>query len=263
VIGPIAIDGATVETDDFGGMCPVQGSGRLVDTTTAGLFGANTTIAREGTRDWYFRARGQHWTVAIGRRDNPSGYVHPIGADLFVAGPSDDIRPYSAGYMEADECARHLTFALTLWTVGIRGVVEIPDPPEMRGPCFRCGAPGERVEGLTVRGTRGGVARGCRQGGAVRDTRAPPPPAPEVEPFRTLDEAADWFRGMREIGAIPGVLGNPVREGAFNPPKFCACGMSPPCRFCIKGPAGDLDDRSEMRLFSGPDDLDDSTLSWR
>lgn len=113
---------AMVVDEGFGGSCPVQASGTISD------------------RAWYFRARGQHWSVAIGE-DGGGGYVSHVDADLFVCGPSDDVRPYSAGYMEDHESERHLRFAMHLYARGIRGVVEIPDPADLLPPCMKCATP--------------------------------------------------------------------------------------------------------------------------
>lgn len=151
MISPPPIPGFLVEIHDFAGLSPVEGTGRIADPAPAEIFGADTDLARDAERDWYFRARGQHWSVAIGRRVNAGGNVRPDGADLYVSGPADDIRPYAAGHMADDECERHLTFALTLWAAGFRGRVALPDPPEMRPPCFRCGDEADhRVGGLSV-----------------------------------------------------------------------------------------------------------------
>jgi hypothetical protein len=152
MIASLPIEGATVDVDEFGGMCPVQGGGtiRLDSAAVFDIFAAHV---------WYFRARGQHWSVEIGRTLDEFGCVKEGAEDLVVRGPSDDPAPYSAGYMNADECARHLTFALALFIAGIRGKVRIPDPADMLPPCIKCGAqsPG-RVQGLPVCGEhRAGV----------------------------------------------------------------------------------------------------------
>lgn len=106
--------------EPFSGQCPVQATGTI------------------GERGWYFRARGQHWSVTIGALVD--SYVSERDADLDVIGPCDDVRPYSAGYMKDDESERHLRCALHLYVRGIRGVVIYPDPPTMLPPCGKCGA---------------------------------------------------------------------------------------------------------------------------
>lgn len=146
----IAIGGATVAVAEFGGQVPVQGTGTITVPSARPVDIFDIFGVCEVVTDWYFRARGQHWSVTFGKAER-DGYVSGAGALLDVYGPSGDVRPYSAGYMEEDECQRHLTFALSLFAAGIRGEVEIPDPPDLLPPCMDCGAPTSiRVERIPV-----------------------------------------------------------------------------------------------------------------
>ena len=109
-MSPLVIPGATAHLDSWGGNCPVQGYG---------------TIVLDGgvQHDWYFRARGESWSVTVGQGDG--GYVDDKDADLVVEGLSRDQRPFQAGYMSPEEGHEHLVLALTHWAEGKRGLLEL------------------------------------------------------------------------------------------------------------------------------------------
>lgn len=104
--------GWTVTIDEFGGPCPVQGNGTVCRLLLCWY--------------WYFRARGDSWTLEVGERLDDFGLV-PEGEEQFIArgtyGPWPD-----AGYMEDAEAARYLEEALVAFSRGARGAWEHPDP---------------------------------------------------------------------------------------------------------------------------------------
>lgn len=107
----LVIPGATVQLDSWGGNCPVQGYGTI-------------TVDGGGQHDRYFRARGESWSVTVGR--GVESYVSDEDAELVVEGLSRDQRPFQAGYMSEAEGREHLTLALTCWAEGKRGLFVLP-----------------------------------------------------------------------------------------------------------------------------------------
>jgi len=104
---------AHVTVSSFGGAVPVQGYG-----TIQALF------ALDEPRFWYFRARGNGWSLTVGD-DAGEGYVAADeGADLCVFGDWGD-RPYAAGWMSLETAYRLAGLALSLWLDGVRGEFEV------------------------------------------------------------------------------------------------------------------------------------------
>lgn len=98
----------------FGGFCPVQGSGKIDD------------------QSWYFRARGQHWSLTIGKEDaDGSGYVDDKDAIFDMLGPCNIMELFAAGYMDQDEILEHMKYALGMYLRGERGEIRLPDPQNM------------------------------------------------------------------------------------------------------------------------------------
>ncbi len=106
----ITVPGATVHTDGFYGNCPVQGHG--------------TIGVHDDTRNWYFRARGTHWSLTVVQGDDV--YVSEDDADLYVEGPADEGGEFAAGWMSPEEAQRHTTDALAAWVGGRRGRTPTP-----------------------------------------------------------------------------------------------------------------------------------------
>lgn len=95
----------------FGGFCPVQGSGKIDD------------------QSWYFRARGEHWSLTIGKEDDSiSGYVDDKDAIFDIVGPCNVLELFAAGYMNQIEIIEHMTYALGMYLSGERGEIRLPDP---------------------------------------------------------------------------------------------------------------------------------------
>lgn len=101
-----------IEIDWLGGNCPVQAEGRI-----------------DG-EPFYFRARGEHWSLSVGS-------YHEICTDLAVHG-RDVIGnprweheeewgdgPYDAGWMPEDEARRMIEKGATLWRAAT-AMSEIP-----------------------------------------------------------------------------------------------------------------------------------------
>lgn len=109
---PLPSPGWGVTIDEFGGNVPVQGSGEVSDGAT--------------TWYWYFRARGDQWSLEVGPRLDEYGCV-PEGEELLMArgvyGPWPE-----AGYMETEEAAQYLEDALVAFAEGRRGDWEHPVP---------------------------------------------------------------------------------------------------------------------------------------
>lgn len=118
-----------VTVESHGGFVPVQ---------TFGTIARPVPFDPDG-RSWYFRARGERWSLTIGQSDG-GDYVSADGADLDIHGPADDPQPYRAGYMDDTEALRHIAGGLTLWAAGIRGVAMHPDHPDWMPSCMECGA---------------------------------------------------------------------------------------------------------------------------
>lgn len=105
--------GWTVTIEEFGGNVPVQGSG-TVRTVVGDVF------------CWYFRARGDGWTLDVGASLDAHGLV-PEGEELFQAHGVYGPWP-AAGWMSVEEAARYLHDALTAFSRGARGYWEHPKP---------------------------------------------------------------------------------------------------------------------------------------
>ena len=100
-----------VTTEMFGGSCPVQGCG------TVQVFGAFTP-----KRHWYFRARGNAWSVEVGSLDPDfDGLISEDDTDLRVSGPYGS--SYDAGHMLYEHAQKALTESLERWAAGERGEV--------------------------------------------------------------------------------------------------------------------------------------------
>ena len=121
-----------VTISHIGGACPVQGYGTV---QAFGVFDASV-------RHWYFRARGQSWTLTVGDLapsvgddwSDPGplddGFVSPNRADLCVRGEYQG-GLYAAGWMPGVDAEARIRKALDLWARGERGCVDLgPDGPD-------------------------------------------------------------------------------------------------------------------------------------
>lgn len=88
---PFLPDHDGVEIDDIGGMCPVQAEGRV-----------------DG-KAFYFRARGEKWSLSIAEAD-PIG--HPEWIHQAIYGDGD---AFAAGWMSEEEALDFLHGAIALY----------------------------------------------------------------------------------------------------------------------------------------------------
>lgn len=100
-----------ITTEWFGGQAPVQGVG------TVQVLGAFVPA-----RHWYFRARGDEWSVDVGGLDpGYGGLVAEEDTDLTVSG--DYGQMFDASYMLEEHARQAITAALERWGAGERGEV--------------------------------------------------------------------------------------------------------------------------------------------
>lgn len=79
--------------DWIGGNCPVQAEGMV------------------NRRPWYFRARGDSWSMTVG---NP-GDQHALDSEAWRCEQEYGDGPYDAGWMPEDEARGFIVGAIMLW----------------------------------------------------------------------------------------------------------------------------------------------------